>query len=902
MEGLKNAANLIPDNTFEAYDAVTLTETFLTTQWNMQNFYCIHEYATKGDRGRPTGGITMLLKPALAPFQILRKTKNILMVKTNLCIFISTYFQPEYKAEEIVEELASAMNLADQTGTIIVAGDLNCRIDTYSQKTSTVLGYMEEEGLTVVNDRQEKTYYGPNGTSTIDVVATNSRLMSQKVLHNIAVRKHIPVDTTVYIRKSQKEKHIKRSEGLTREIDLEKLEETIAGSAEINKTIKEGKLDEVVQHITQCIKRAAIPKKTKTRRAKQWFNKECYRTRREAIVALHKAKNTQAPEDLQIYGQKRKIYKNTNKQAKERHQAEIERRQIAEAEEKWYKVLTHKQPRFQGEISIREWETHFREVLQAKETRPTPENIEIKTAPHLFTVQEVERAIQDTKNNKACGPDGIYYEFLKATTHTLKEHWTALFNECLKRGTIPEIWRHATLKVLYKGKGDAGNPNSYRGIALECTAFKILTSLLTKRLQKTTSWAIPEQQFGFVKGRSTIHAVRCLQEDIEEELRHPAGKLHALFIDYTKAFDLMNRTLIMEKIEKTTGKTHETRLIRNILANNTVEIDDAVTKSKPIEQTNGVLQGDPISPLLFILATAGIPTAVKTEEVKMYAYADDMTLVSRNKDNLQEAFDKLVKWAEENGLELNEKKTAKMTFRKGGRRAANDIITLKQTAIKNVQNIKYLGITLQTQGTVFTLHIKERMTAAIKAIHSIKDIQRLSLDTAVTLFKLKIMPILTYGIEITWDHLKKANLKDLEKVKGIFLKKALCLSKYTPTRLVYIIARVPFLIEELRQNMPYTEAYGALLKELQEKREDVWEDFYTTDVMTTTEWRRADYELRHVITRMAVHGFHHRICSEEKYHSPNQQCQCSLCGKKCDRYHVLTCEMRKTSLTSFCRD
>lgn len=390
--------------------------------------------------------------------------------------------------------------------------------------------------------------------------------------------------------------------------------------------------------------------------------------------------------------------------------------------------------------------------------------------------------------------------------------------------------------------------------------------------------------------------------DIEEELRHPAGKLHSIFIDYTKAFDLMNRTLIMEKIEEITGKTHETRLIRNILANNTVEVDDAVTTSKPIEQTNGVLQGDPISPLLFILATAGIPKAVETEEVKIYAYADDMALVSKNKDKLQEAFNRLIRWADKNGLEINENKTVKMTFRKGGRRAANDIITLKHTTIKNVQNVKYLGITLQTQGTVFTLHIKDRMTAAIKAIHSIKDLHRLSLDTALTLFKLKIMPILTYGIEIIWDHLKKANLKDLEKVKGVFLKKALCLSKYTATRLVYIIARVPFLVEELRQNMPYTEAYGALLKELQDKREEVWEDFYATDVMTTTEWRRADYELRHVTTRLAVHGFHHRLCSTEKYHSPNQQCQCKLCGKKCHRYHVLACEMRNTSLTTFCSD
>lgn len=230
------------------------------------------------------------------------------------------------------------------------------------------------------------------------------------------------MDTTIYIHEAQKEKHCKRIEALTRRIDIEKLGKTIAGNNIINQTIKEGKIDEAVQYMTQCIKQAAIPKRTKTRRAKQWFDKECYRTRREAIIALHKAKNTQTPEDLKSYGQKRKVYKNTTKQAKQKYQMEIERRQIQEAEEKWYKVMTHKQPHFQRAISIKEWETHFREVLQAKETRPIPDDLEINTAPHLFTVQEVAKEIQDTKNNKACGPDGIFYEFLKTTIHTLKEH------------------------------------------------------------------------------------------------------------------------------------------------------------------------------------------------------------------------------------------------------------------------------------------------------------------------------------------------------------------------------------------------------------------------------------------------------------------------------------------------
>jgi hypothetical protein len=201
---------------------------------------------------------------------------------------------------------------------------------------------------------------------------------------------------------------------------------------------------------------------------------------------------------------------------------------------------------------------------------------------------------------------------------------------------------------------------------------------------------------------------------------------------------------------------------------------------KPREQTIGVLQGEPLSPLLFHIATSDIIKAIETN-VKFYAYAD-MVLVSPDIENLQKAFNHLPEWPTDNELQLNEKKTVPMTFRKGGRPAAN-IIIYKNRPLITVPHFKYLGVTMQTQGNIYTIHIKERIIAAMITMNGIQNICKISLRAALQLFKLKITPI-TYGINIYWDHLKRSNPEDIEKVKARFLKKAMRLSKYTLSRLV----------------------------------------------------------------------------------------------------------------------
>ena len=378
------------------------------------------------------------------------------------------------------------------------------------------------------------------------------------------------------------------------------------------------------------------------------------------------------------------------------------------------------------------------------------------------------------------------------------------------------------------------------------------------------------------------------------------GKLYAIFVDYQKAFDQLDRNMLMEKLEGMIGNgNYLTRIIGSTLEYNLVTIQDGTTHSSPIKQTNGVLQGDPLSPLLFNLATADVRKAVNNTHTSLYTYADDMVLAAKKIEDLQESFNQLIGWAEDNNLKLNKEKTVQMTFRKGGRRKTTETITLKGEDLTVTNAFKYLGVTIQTTGNTFGIHVKEKAITAIRAINDIGHIQQISLEVAMKLFRAKIVPILTHGVHLIWENLKKRDLKEWERVKATFLKRVIGVSKFTPSRYVYILTREPFLMEDLHYALllPATEAYRELMAENQRKRRDIEEDFYATSAMTDRRWTGPNQNMRNVVTRLAVHGFHHKVCRINSFHVVMEKCVCKFCGHKCEKYHVLKCNKCPKTVT-----
>src|SRR5690606_24382894 len=109
-------------------------------------------------------------------------------------------------------------------------------------------------------------------------------------------------------------------------------------------------------------------------------------------------------------------------------------------------------------------------------------------------------------------------------------------------------------------------------------------------------------------------------------------------------------------------------------------ISDGLQLSNIVTQNVGVLQGDSLSPLLFVLYTGDLIEQLRpsnSESTRIYAFADDTAASAKTPAELQTVCNKLSDWCLANGLAVNPAKTKVLKFRRGGRFGAADKIAYR---------------------------------------------------------------------------------------------------------------------------------------------------------------------------------------------------------------------------------
>jgi hypothetical protein len=146
--------------------------------------------------------------------------------------------------------------------------------------------------------------------------------------------------------------------------------------------------------------------------------------------------------------------------------------------------------------------------------------------------------------------NGISTKMLKFVKYELATPLVHLFNRSLSTGILPSKLKTSRTVPIFK----AGNKNlcdNYRPISLLSTLSKILEKYVANKLVNhlETNGILYENQYGFMRGRSTVHNLLQLTNYICKELNEKKLVV-GVFLDLRKAFDVVPHNILIKKLSK----------------------------------------------------------------------------------------------------------------------------------------------------------------------------------------------------------------------------------------------------------------------------------------------------------------------------------------------------------------
>ena len=474
------------------------------------------------------------------------------------------------------------------------------------------------------------------------------------------------------------------------------------------------------------------------------------------------------------------------------------------------KKVSFKNSQPRNTITLEKWHTHFKKLLDKNDDDDEDDSVVDVAAEGMsdgmvggmnfdnnsddhsdincrITSEEVLNAMRKLKNNKAAGPDKIVVELFKYANSEIIEFFVEFFNRLFDTGLYPENWSESIILPLFK-KGNINDPNNYRGISLMDVSCKLYSSIINTRLQEWVELnnITGEYQAGFKKGYCTVDHMFTLLAFIQKQFS-VNRKFYVAFIDFQKAFDSVNRSILWTVLIKNGVKGKMLRCIQAMYKLVKSRVRSGFELTEYINCVAGVKQGDASSPVLFSLFINELALDVISNglhgahfsrdalELFILLLADDVLLLSETVVGLQRQLNSLCRAAESLDLKVNLDKSNIVVFRKGGYLAARESWTYNGTKMPVVNVYKYLGIYFSTRLS-FNVACKDLASRGKKALLTI--IKRLSilnnnsLGLFLKIFDSKIQPILLYGAEI-WGlqpavvHCEAVHLFALKRFLGV---------------------------------------------------------------------------------------------------------------------------------------
>ncbi|KAJ0433652.1 putative RNA-directed DNA polymerase [Helianthus annuus] len=258
-----------------------------------------------------------------------------------------------------------------------------------------------------------------------------------------------------------------------------------------------------------------------------------------------------------------------------------------------------------------------------------------------FSEIEVKEAVFGCGDDKAPGPDGFNFKFIKNFWSIFSADCMNIMNEFYETGSISRGVGSSFITLIPKNSAPSGL-GDYRPINLIGVTSKVISKVLANRLRKVVGSITSETQSAFLSGRYILDGPMMINE-IMAWARQAGKEMFIFKIDFEKAYDNVHWGFLIDMLRQLGFPARWCLWMEGILASarSSVLVNGAPTFE--FDCKKGIRQGDPLSPFLFVIVMEALSSIFKKAsdigafdgirlpnggpEVNHFLYADDAMIL-----------------------------------------------------------------------------------------------------------------------------------------------------------------------------------------------------------------------------------------------------------------------------------
>ncbi|KAK3564203.1 hypothetical protein QTP86_011180 [Hemibagrus guttatus] len=277
-----------------------------------------------------------------------------------------------------------------------------------------------------------------------------------------------------------------------------------------------------------------------------------------------------------------------------------------------------------------------------------------------------------------------------------------------------------------------------------------------------------------------VEVWKCLGEAAVEFL---ASLFNRVLENLEKVYDRVPREEMWYCMRKSGVAEKYVRVVQDMYERSRTVVRCAVGQTEEFNVEVGLHQGSALSPFLFAIVMDQLSEEVRQESPWTMMFADDIVICSESREQVEENLERWRFALERRGMKVSRSKTEYMCVNE---REGSGTVRLQGEEVKKVQEFKYLGSTVQSNGECGK-EVKKRVQAGWNGWRKVSGVlcdQKISARIKGKVYRTVVRPAMLYGLETV--SLRKRQESELEVAELKMLRFSLGVTRLDRIRNEYI--------------------------------------------------------------------------------------------------------------------